>query len=80
MNLTEREKRIWLASKPGDIVPAGELLLKFDHFDEITGRAGAMSMQCEWFSQCDRDVEYLTPHPIIGYVPTCVRCAAKSTR
>lgn len=78
MKLTDREIRIWLASKPGDIVPAGDLLLRFDHFDEITGRAGAVVIQCEWFARCANDATYLIGHPILGYMPACVRCAASA--
>lgn len=76
MGLTERENRILAASKPGDIVPFGNQLIRINVFDEVTGRVGGFVLGCEWFAQCANDAESLIPHPIIGYVPTCVRCAA----
>lgn len=36
--------------------------------------------QCEWFAACDRPAVTLTPHPLIGKVPTCQRCAEKLER
>jgi hypothetical protein len=32
---------------------------------------------CEWFALCDRPADWLIPHPILGQVPTCQRCADK---
>lgn len=29
---------------------------------------------CEWFAGCTNLAEQLTPHPILGKVPTCPRC------
>jgi hypothetical protein len=32
---------------------------------------------CEWYALCDNPAEGEVHHPILGYVPTCGRCAAK---
>lgn len=69
--LTAREIAIMAASKAGDIIPAGDQLVKLNIVDMVTNRAGGFVLGCEWFAQCDRDARYLTPHPILGYVPTC---------
>lgn len=30
---------------------------------------------CQWYAHCDNDALGTVPHPILGQVPTCVRCA-----
>ena len=35
------------------------------------------SQLCEWFALCDRPADGVVSHPILGWVPTCQRCAAK---
>lgn len=32
---------------------------------------------CEWFALCDRETTTCLPHPILGWVPCCARCAAQ---
>jgi hypothetical protein len=32
--------------------------------------------ECGWFAGCGRPATGTTPHPILGEVPTCDRCAA----
>lgn len=32
---------------------------------------------CEWFALCDNPATGTEPHPILGDVPICDRCAAK---
>jgi hypothetical protein len=32
---------------------------------------------CQWFLLCDHDAVGTVPHPILGDVPTCQRCADK---
>lgn len=34
-------------------------------------------MKCEWFAKCDNDADGVTPHPVLGDVPICARCADK---
>ena len=29
---------------------------------------------CQWFAKCGRTATNKTPHPILGEVPTCLRC------
>lgn len=29
---------------------------------------------CQWFLRCARPATGVTPHPILGEVPTCDRC------
>jgi hypothetical protein len=31
---------------------------------------------CQWFLRCTNEATGTTPHPILGEVPTCDRCAA----
>jgi hypothetical protein len=35
------------------------------------------SQLCEWFALCDREADGIVGHPVLGWVPTCQRCAAK---
>jgi hypothetical protein len=32
-------------------------------------------VDCMWFVRCERPATGLTPHPALGDVPTCDRCA-----
>jgi hypothetical protein len=32
---------------------------------------------CEWFLLCANEATTTEPHPILGQVPICVRCAEK---
>lgn len=32
---------------------------------------------CQWFALCDNAAVTTEPHPILGDVPICARCAAK---
>lgn len=34
-----------------------------------------MVIMCEWFAKCDRPADGVMPHPILGDVPCCERCA-----
>ena len=33
---------------------------------------------CMWFAACDNPATGTTPHPILGDVPTCDRCAERA--
>lgn len=33
---------------------------------------------CEWFALCANPAEGVVEHPVLDYVPTCARCAAKA--
>lgn len=35
--------------------------------------------RCQWFLRCDNAATGTTPHPVLGDVPTCDRCAAFAT-
>lgn len=35
-------------------------------------------MKCRWFLLCQRDAVTTAPHPILGDVPICARCAERS--
>lgn len=32
--------------------------------------------RCQWFALCDHDATLTVPHPALGDVPACARCAA----
>lgn len=32
---------------------------------------------CEWYALCDHPADGAVEHPVIGWVPTCWRCANK---
>ena len=34
-------------------------------------------MTCEYFALCDHEAAGYTWHPVLSYVPTCERCAAR---
>lgn len=34
-----------------------------------------MAATCEWFALCDHPADGAVWHPVLGYVPTCLRCA-----
>lgn len=38
---------------------------------------GTPAIPCQWYALCDRGAIGLVPHPILGTVPTCKRCAEK---
>lgn len=37
---------------------------------------GADEEPCMWFARCENPATGTTPHPVLGDVPTCARCAA----
>lgn len=42
------------------------------------GSHGVLSctlLHCQWFAGCDRAAVMTVPHPILGDVPSCARCA-----
>lgn len=36
-----------------------------------------MNPGCRWYLLCDNAADGVVAHPILEYVPTCKRCAAK---
>ena len=38
---------------------------------------GVMHLVCEWFVRCENPTLLAVKHPVLGYVPCCVRCADK---
>jgi hypothetical protein len=34
-------------------------------------------MTCRWFLMCTREAVTTLPHPVLGEVPACARCAEK---
>lgn len=40
-----------------------------------TGETGPFA--CEQYALCENDAAYLVPHPVLGAVPTCERCAER---
>lgn len=44
----------------------------------ITGPNGELiSVECQWFARCENPATLTEPHPILGDVPLCQRCADK---
>ena len=43
----------------------------------LTTQPGVDPLVCEWYALCQNDADGTTPHPILGQVPICQRCAAK---
>lgn len=41
----------------------------------VTFTDGATSPVCMWFALCTNDSAGVVEHPLLGYVPTCQRCA-----
>ena len=37
----------------------------------------APGQRCQWFALCMNDAAVLVPHPVLGDVPTCHRCAQR---
>jgi hypothetical protein len=37
-----------------------------------------VTVTCRWFALCDHDATGVIPHPVLGPVPACQRCAAKT--
>lgn len=37
----------------------------------------ACPMKCQWYALCHREAIGVAPHPILGLVPVCAKCAAK---
>ncbi|HWE82649.1 MAG TPA: hypothetical protein VG265_13450 [Gaiellaceae bacterium] len=48
----------------------GASKLELVHTSELTGPAG-----CRWFALCTNQADRLVPHPALGFVPCCARCA-----
>lgn len=38
------------------------------------------TVTCQWFALCVNDATQLVPHPILGDVPACDRCADKAAK
>jgi hypothetical protein len=36
-----------------------------------------ITVQCEYFALCVRDAAGVVAHPVLTWVPTCERCAAR---
>lgn len=51
----------------------------FDPFENTQlGKALKIEPElCKWFALCDHPATSRQPHPILGEVPICNRCAAK---
>lgn len=41
--------------------------------------ADGETVGCHWFLNCTRDARNMTPHPVLGELPTCDRCHAFAT-
>ena len=39
--------------------------------------APMLDVRCEWFARCRNQATQTEPHPILGDVPICDRCAKK---
>jgi len=41
------------------------------------GSSRIVAVGCAWFAGCDRQATMTLEHPVLGYVATCTRCAAR---
>lgn len=57
------------------IVNSSELGASWAAEDHVEG-----PQVCEWFALCENPATGTTPHPILGAVPTCDRCAKRAGR
>ena len=46
----------------------------------IGGITGFEPVYCEWYAKCTKQANGLRHHPVIGWVPICVRCDEKTSR
>lgn len=37
----------------------------------------AVAVMCRWFAKCDQLTTVGLPHPVLGVVPCCLRCAER---
>lgn len=47
-----------------------------NHGEEVAALLAASGGRCAWFALCPNAATGLSPHPILGNVATCDRCAA----
>ena len=40
-----------------------------------TEESSGLVVACGWFARCDRPANGVQPHPILGDIPSCQRCA-----
>jgi hypothetical protein len=45
--------------------------------DNTTLRVQMAISNCQWYARCYNPIAGTTPHPILGDVPICKRCATK---
>ncbi len=45
----------------------------------LSGAKSKKQQMCEWFQGCKNPATGQTPHPVLGQVPTCDRCAKFAT-
>lgn len=60
-----------LTMRPADVPDAEPVVFRGDEAD-------VLEVMCAWFALCDHTATALEPHPALGPVPICDRCAAKN--
>lgn len=48
--------------------------LAYNDDGDLYDMADGAVVGCHWFARCDRPARQITPHPVLGDLPTCDRC------
>lgn len=52
-------------------------VIQTDHGVYIDNDGELVEVPCQWFALCDNHAATTEPHPVLGDVPICNRCAEK---
>lgn len=70
---TEVERRMMEVANPDDLILIDGRIMRVIGETFTPGVMSLMVEQCAWFARCADDATHLTPHSIIGAVPTCAK-------
>ena len=67
------ERRVMEVANPDDLILIDGRIMRVIGETFTPGVISLMVEQCAWFARCPDDATHLTPHSIIGVVPTCAK-------